>query len=124
MRKLAAAHLIQILTEGGALLVHGVVKAVEKPRCRGDRQCRASKAPAGTSSHRTYDYEVYRCYRKISSKRTCEERSTYKAAVLNKAVEQQVKIILSKIQFLPKERLMEFANARNEENCKLAFKQA
>ncbi|MBO5570110.1 MAG: recombinase family protein [Clostridia bacterium] len=78
-------------------------------------------ASGGTS---VYDYETYRCYRKISSKKTCSGQSTYKATALNEAVEQQVKLFLSKIQSVPKERLMELASARNEETYKVAFKQA
>lgn len=78
-------------------------------------------ANGGTS---VYDYETYRCYRKISSRRTCDGQSAYKATVLNEAVEQQVRFFLSKIESVPRERLMEIASARNEETYKLALKQA
>ena len=78
-------------------------------------------AGGGTS---IYDYETYRCYRKISSKVTCDGQSAYKAKALNGAVEQQVKLFLSKIQSVPKERLVELASARNEETYKIAYKQA
>ena len=78
-------------------------------------------AGGGTS---VYDYETYRCYRKISSKRTCQGQTVYKAFALNEAVEQQVKMFLSKIESVPRERLMELASARNEETYKVAFKQA
>ena len=78
-------------------------------------------AGGGTS---VYDYETYRCYRKISSKRTCQGQTVYKAFALNEAVEQQVKMFLSKIESIPRERLMELASARNEETYKVAFKQA
>ncbi|MBR3017905.1 MAG: recombinase family protein [Clostridia bacterium] len=78
-------------------------------------------AGGGTS---IYDYETYRCYRKISSKVTCDGQSAYKAKALNGAVEQQVKLFLSKIQSVPRERLVELASARNEETYKIAYKQA
>ena len=78
-------------------------------------------ASGGTS---IYDYETYRCYRKISSKATCKGQSTYKATILNRAVEQQVMLFLSKIQSVPQERLLEMASARNEETYKIAYKQA
>ena len=71
-----------------------------------------------------YDYETYRCYRKISSRRTCTGQSAYKAAVLNEAVEQQVKLFLSRIESVPREKLMELASARNEETYRIALKQA
>ena len=78
-------------------------------------------ASGGTS---VYDYETYRCYRKISASRTCDGQSGYKATALNEAVEQQVKLFLSKLEAVPKERLVELASARNEETYKLAYKQA
>lgn len=71
-----------------------------------------------------YDYETYRCYRKISSRRTCTGQSGYKAAALNEAVEQQVKVFLAKFQSVPAEQLMEFASARNEETNRIALRQA
>lgn len=43
---------------------------------------------------------------------------------MNGAVEEQVKLFLSKIQSVPKERLLELASARNKETYKIAFKQA
>ena len=67
-----------------------------------------------------YDYEVYRCYRKISSRKTCSGQTAYKTNVLNEAVETQVKLFLSRIQSIPQERLMQLASARNEETYKIA----
>lgn len=63
-------------------------------------------------------------YRKISSSRTCEGQSVYKATALNEAVENQVRLFLSKLEAVPKERLVELASARNEETYKVAYKQA
>ena len=71
-----------------------------------------------------YDYETYRCYRKISASRTCDGQSVYKAIALNEAVENQVRLFLSKLEAVPKERLVELASARNEETYKVAYKQA
>ena len=78
-------------------------------------------ASGGTS---VYDYETYRCYRKISASRTCDGQSGYKATALNEALEQQVRLFLSKLEAVPKERLVELASARNEETYKVAYKQA
>ena len=80
------------------------------------------KLASGSTS--VYDYETYRCYRKISASRTCDGQSSYKATALNEAVEQQVKLFLSKLEAVPKERLVELASARNEETYKVAYKQA
>ena len=66
----------------------------------------------------------YRCYQKSSSSRTCDGQSTYKATALNEAVENQVRLFLSKLEAVPKERLVELASARNEETYKVAYKQA
>ena len=63
-------------------------------------------------------------YRKISASRTCDGQSSYKATALNEAVEQQVKLFLSKLEAVPKEQLVELASARNEETYKVAYKQA
>ena len=71
-----------------------------------------------------YDYETYRCYRKISSKGTCTGQSAYKAKVLNESVEKQVRLFLSRIQSVPREKLVELASARNEEAYTIAYNQA
>lgn len=78
-------------------------------------------AGGGTS---IYDYETYRCYRKISASRSCDGQTSYKATALNEAVEMQVKQFLSRLESVPRERLVELASARNEETYKVAFKQA
>ena len=43
---------------------------------------------------------------------------------LNEEVENQVRLFLSKLEAVPKERLVELASARNEETYKVAYKQA
>ncbi|MBR4457347.1 MAG: recombinase family protein [Clostridia bacterium] len=71
-----------------------------------------------------YEYETYRCYRKISSKNTCRGQTGYKSEALNDAVEQQIRLFLSRIQSVPKDNLVEVASARNMDACKVAYKQA
>ena len=73
------------------------------------------------SDKAVYDYEIYCCYRKISSTRTCNGQSGYKASVLNDAVEKQVKLFFSKIQSLLRKRLVELVSDRSEETYKVAF---
>ena len=78
-------------------------------------------ANGGTS---VYDYETYRCYRKLSSHKSCMGQTGYKALILNKAVEEQVMLFLSRIQSVPQNRLLELVSARNVETNKVAYKQA
>ena len=44
--------------------------------------------------------------------------------MLNEAIETRVRLFLSQLQAVPKERLVELASARNEETNKVAYKQA
>ena len=44
--------------------------------------------------------------------------------MLNQAVEDQVRRFLSKLESVPRERLVQLASARNEETNKVAYKQA
>jgi DNA invertase Pin-like site-specific DNA recombinase len=80
------------------------------------------KRADGTTA--VYEYEVYRCYRKLSSRHTCDGQSAYKAAALNEAVERQVRQFLSRIRSEPKENLLALAGARNDEANRVAFRQA
>ena len=71
-----------------------------------------------------YDREIYRCYKKVYAKDACTGPSSYKASVLNEAVEEQVILFLSTLKSVPREKLMAMAGSRNEDNLKVAFKQA
>ncbi len=80
------------------------------------------KRADGTSVE--YDYELYRCYRKVSSRRTCCGQTSYKAILLNEAVEEQVRTFFSRVKSVPHERLVELATARDEETHRIAYRQA
>lgn len=71
-----------------------------------------------------YDYQTYRCYRKISSKGSCSGQNVYKADVINDAVEEQVRLFLSRLGSIPRDQLLALASARSEEACRVAYKQA
>ena len=71
-----------------------------------------------------YEYETYRCYRKISSKGSCGGQNVYKADVLNDAVEEQVRLFLSRIGSIPREHMVALASARNEEAFTVSYRQA
>jgi hypothetical protein len=71
-----------------------------------------------------YEREEYRCYRKIASRDACAGQSTYQAGPLHEAVEGQVMQFLSKLQSVPREKLLSLAGAKNEDSFKVAYKQA
>ena len=71
-----------------------------------------------------YEREEYRCYRKIASRDACAGQSTYQAGPLHKVVEEQVMQFLSRLQSIPREKLLSLAGARNEDTFKVAYKQA
>ena len=73
---------------------------------------------------RVYERDLYRCYRKISSRHTCAGQSTYDMQPINDAVEAQVRNFLSKLASKPREELLQMASARNTEMYKVALKQA
>ena len=75
-------------------------------------------------TNREYEYETYRCYRKISSRNTCYGQTGYKAQLLNEAVENQIRIFLNRLQAVPQVDLVKVAGARNMDACKVAYKQA
>ncbi len=80
--------------------------------------------PLANGSIAAYDYEVYRCYRKISARKSCDGQSAYKANVINQAVEDQVREFFAKVKSVPREKMVKLASARNEETYRIAYKQA
>ena len=71
-----------------------------------------------------YEREEYRCYKKLASRDACAGQSTYQAGPLHKVVEEQVMQFLSRLQSVPREKLLSLAGAKNEECFKVAYKQA
>ena len=72
---------------------------------------------------RVYERDLYRCYRKVSSRNTCNGQTTYKAEPIHRAVEGQVKAFLNHIAVEPRENLLALAAERSIETYRIAAKQ-
>ncbi|MBQ6346605.1 MAG: recombinase family protein [Clostridia bacterium] len=93
----------------------------------GNRMCythNTTKRKLADGTVRIYERDLYRCYRKISSRHTCAGQSTYDMQPINDAVEIQVRCFLGKLASRPREELLQMASARNTEMYKVALKQA
>ncbi len=75
-------------------------------------------------TEKTYERDLYRCYRKISSRNSCTGQSAYDMAPLNDAVEIQVRDYLEKLGKIPANELVEQACSRNADLLQVAYKQA
>ena len=73
---------------------------------------------------RIYERNLYRCYRKVSSKKACSGQSAYDMEHINAAVEKEVKKFLKRLASKPREALLEVASARNEKSYQAALDQA
>lgn len=73
---------------------------------------------------KVYERDMYRCYRKISSKFTCAGQTSYDMKLIDPAVEAEVREFLVQLGDRPREELMEIASARNVEAYQIAHQQA
>ena len=73
---------------------------------------------------RIYESELYRCYRKISSRRTCDGPATYHANEINEEVDFQVRQLLARLGKIGKENMLKAASKKNADLYEVAFKQA
>lgn len=73
---------------------------------------------------KVYERDMYRCYRKISSKFTCAGQTSYDMKLIDPAVEAEVRKFLVQLGDRPREELMEIASARNVEAYQIAMQQA
>ena len=73
---------------------------------------------------RIYERNLYRCYRKVSSKKACSGQSAYDMEPINAAVEKEVKKFLKRLASKPREALLEVASSRNEKSYQAALDQA
>lgn len=73
---------------------------------------------------RVYERDIYRCYRKLSSRNTCKGPSTYRAEPIHQTVEGQVRTFLRHVKDEPRENLLAMAGARSVETYRIAVKQA
>ena len=73
---------------------------------------------------RVYDRDLYRCYRKLSSRKTCSGPSGYEMEPLNEAVESEVRQFFRNLGKIPADQLVERACSRNAEMLQVAYRQA
>lgn len=73
---------------------------------------------------RIYERNLYRCYKKVSSKKACSGQSAYDMEPINAAVEKEVKKFLKRLASKPRDALLEVASARNEKSYQAALEQA
>ena len=73
---------------------------------------------------KAYERDMYRCYRKISARNTCDGQSSYDMKVIDSAVEAEVHKLLSGLSSKPKVELLGLAVARSEEMLRQSCKHA
>lgn len=73
---------------------------------------------------RVYDRDLYRCYRKLSSRKSCSGPSGYAMEPLNEAVESEVRQFFANLRVVPADQLVERACNRNAEMLRVAYRQA
>ena len=92
--------------------------------CRMTFTHNATRHKLADGTVKVYERDMYRCYRKISSKRTCTGQSSYDMRLIDPAVEAEVRRFLVQLGTRPREELQSVASARNTEMYQIAYNQA
>ena len=92
--------------------------------CRMTFAHNATKRKLADGTIKVYERDMYRCYRKISSRRTCAGQSSYDMRLIDPAVEAEVRRFLVRLGQRPREELLDVASARNTEMYQVAYDQA
>ena len=71
-----------------------------------------------------YQWDVYRCYRKVNSKNSCSGQTTYRADQVEKAVVEVVREFFSRVKRLPEGKQLEAAMRREKAVHQKALKDA
>lgn len=93
----------------------------------GSRLCyshNTTRKKLADGSIKAYDRDTYRCYRKLSSRKSCTGPSGYAMEPLNDAVESEVRQFFKNLGSVPAETLVERACSRNAEVLQVAYRQA
>lgn len=108
-------------TDAGGLLT-GIIYCAE---C-GERLCinHCRKVRHTGNGDRDYRWNVYRCYRKVNSRRTCTGQSTYNAGKVEEVVLNVVREFFSKVRRIPQEAQLKAAMRREENTQAKALKDA
>ena len=73
---------------------------------------------------RDHEHEVYRCYRRLSHKKSCSGPPSYKAEMLNEAVDKAVRDLLTQLGDAGEEQLLKAATDRHADLNKVSYLQA
>ena len=73
---------------------------------------------------RKYERDMYRCYRKLSSRKTCRGPSAYNAEKLNDAVDTEIRKHLARLGSISEEDLLKAACSQNADLYEVAYRQA
>lgn len=108
-------------TDAGGLLT-GIIYCAE---C-GERLCinHCKKKQHTGNGVREYRWNVYRCYRKVNSRRTCTGQSTYNAERIEEAVLNVVRDFFSRVRRIPQDSQVKAAMQREENTQAKALKDA
>ena len=82
----------------------------------GSRLCyshNTTKRKLADGTIRVYERDLYRCYRKISSRNSCDGQNAYEIQPINDAVEKEVRRFLGRLASKPREELIKMASVRN-----------
>lgn len=73
---------------------------------------------------RDHENEVYRCYRRLSHRKGCSGPPSYKAEMLNKAVDKEVRDLLSQLEVTGEKELLKAATGRQDDFNRTVYQQA
>lgn len=93
----------------------------------GSRLCyshNTTRKKMADGSIKAYDRDTYRCYRKLSSRKSCTGPSGYAMEPLNDAVESEVRQFFKNLGSVPAKTLVKRACSRNAEVLQVAYRQA
>ncbi len=73
---------------------------------------------------RDHENEVYRCYRRLSHRKGCSGPPSYKAELLNEAVDKEVRDLLSRLEVTGEKELLKAATGRQDDFNRTVYQQA
>ena len=112
---------VALRTDGGGLLT-GFIYCAE---C-GERLCinHCKKKRKTRDGQMEYHWNVYRCYRKVNSRKSCEGQSTYNSDKVEEAVLGIVRSFFARVRRIPQDTQVKAAMRREESTQAKALKDA
>ena len=97
-------------TDAGGLLT-GIIYCAACGQRMCINHCRSGKRGP---ENQVYQWDVYRCYRKVNSMKSCSGQSTYRAEQTEKAVVEIVREFFSRVKRLPEGKQLQAAIKREQ----------